>query len=117
MPSSIYTNVTTATLNISNPTGLNANQYRCVATGVSGSANSNGAMLTIVTQCIVKSAATGNWTTASTWDAKRVPQTGDIVIIDTLHTVTLSGTVNIKNLEERGTLNLSTLSSRVNLGL
>ena len=115
--SSIYTNVTTPTLNISNPTGLNANQYRCLATGISGSVNSNAATLTIISQCTVKSIATGNWTTVSTWNAGRVPQAGDIVIIDSPHSVTLSGIANIKNLEEKGTLNLSTSGSRINLGL
>ena len=45
--SSIYTNVTTPTLNISNSTGLNANQYRCMATSTVGSTNSNAAVLLI----------------------------------------------------------------------
>lgn len=115
--SSIYTNVTTATLNISNPTGLGGNQYRCVATGVGGSTNSNAATLTIISQCTIKSIATGNWTSSSTWNAGRVPQTGDNVIIDTPHTVTLSGISSVKNLEQRGVLSLSTTNSRVDLGL
>jgi trimeric autotransporter adhesin len=115
--SSIYTNVTTATLNISNPTGLGGNQYRCVATGVGGSTNSNAATLTIVSQCTIKSIATGNWTSPSIWNAGRVPQAGDNVIIDTPHTVTLSGISSVKNLEQKGVLSLSTTNSRVDLGL
>ncbi len=43
----VYTNVTTTTLNISNITGLNGNQYRCVATGAGGPANSNAATLSV----------------------------------------------------------------------
>ncbi len=45
--SSIYTNVTAATLNISNQTGLGGNQ--CVASGTGGCTNSNAATLTIIT--------------------------------------------------------------------
>jgi hypothetical protein len=41
--------VTTNTLTISNVTGLNGYQYRCVATGTGGSANSNAATLTVGT--------------------------------------------------------------------
>lgn len=43
----VYTNVTTTTLNISNIAGLNGNQYRCVATGAGGPANSNAATLLV----------------------------------------------------------------------
>lgn len=45
----VYSNATTATLNISNSTGLNGNQYRCVvsATGGAVSVNSNSATLTV----------------------------------------------------------------------
>ncbi|AXE20571.1 hypothetical protein DR864_23950 [Runella rosea] len=46
--SGVYTNVTTTTLNISNVTGLNGNQYRCVATGAGGSTNSNVATLSVI---------------------------------------------------------------------
>jgi trimeric autotransporter adhesin len=51
--SSIYTNVTTTTLNISSPTGLDGNQYRCVATNAAGSANSNSATLNPLTLVLV----------------------------------------------------------------
>lgn len=43
----VYTNVTATTLNISNITGLNGNQYRCVATGAGGPADSNAATLSV----------------------------------------------------------------------
>ncbi|MFN8244573.1 MAG: PKD-like domain-containing protein, partial [Ferruginibacter sp.] len=43
-----YSNVTTATLNITAaPIGLNGYNYRCVATNGNGSTNSNGALLTV----------------------------------------------------------------------
>lgn len=44
----VYTNATTATLNISGtPASLNNNQYRCVATTICGSTTSNAATLTV----------------------------------------------------------------------
>jgi hypothetical protein len=45
----VYTNATTATLNISNSTGLNGNVYRCVVTNSGGTAvvKSKGALLTV----------------------------------------------------------------------
>jgi hypothetical protein len=45
----VYTNATTATLNISNSTGLNGNRYRCVVLNGAGtaSATSRGALLTV----------------------------------------------------------------------
>ncbi|GGD82557.1 hypothetical protein GCM10011514_53270 [Emticicia aquatilis] len=42
-----YSGITSPTLNISNTTGLNGNQYRCVATNTQGSVNSNPATLTV----------------------------------------------------------------------
>jgi GH35 family endo-1,4-beta-xylanase len=70
--------------------------------------------------CIVPtniSIATGNWMNANTWELGRVPQAGDNVIIDTAHTVTLTGEGNAKSVQQKGTLNLSTNSSKVNIGL
>ncbi len=43
----VYSNVTAATLNISNATGLNGNMYRCTVSNASLSVNSNGALLTV----------------------------------------------------------------------
>lgn len=45
--SGVYSNVTTATMNISNSTGLNTNQYRCVCTNGSGSKTTDAATLTV----------------------------------------------------------------------
>lgn len=45
--SSPYSGVTTGTLSVSPSTGLNGNQYRCVASNVAGAANSNAVTLTV----------------------------------------------------------------------
>jgi len=69
--------------------------------------------------CIIPtniSIATGSWTNANTWELGRVPKVGDNVIIDTPHTVTLMGEGNAKSVEQKGTLNLSTSGSKVNIG-
>jgi hypothetical protein len=42
----VYTNVTTATMNISSNNGLNGNQYQCIATNGSGSTTSAAVALT-----------------------------------------------------------------------
>ena len=58
----VYSNVTTNVLNISNTTGLNGNQFRFVAVDVSGSNNSNAAILTVADPVIlsVTNAVVGN---------------------------------------------------------
>lgn len=58
--SSIYSNVTTPTLTISNSTGLNSNQYRCVITGESSTVNSTAAILLINPSNIVLISPTDN---------------------------------------------------------
>jgi hypothetical protein len=45
--SGVYTTSTTATLNISNSTGLNGNRYRVVVNGTTSKATSSGAKLTV----------------------------------------------------------------------
>jgi trimeric autotransporter adhesin len=109
--SSIYTNVSSATLNISNSSGLSGNQYRCVATGEGGVTNSNPATLNIVPQCTVTSIATGAWESPNTWDIGRAPIAGDDVIIETGHIVTLSGLASIRNLTQKGTLILTAVNN------
>ncbi|PWK29074.1 uncharacterized protein DUF11 [Arcicella aurantiaca] len=70
------------------------------------------------TASVVISIATGNWEINSTWDVNRVPQIGDIVIIDQNHIVTLNGVGNAKNIEYRGTgkLKFNSTSSKLNIG-
>ena len=88
-----YSNVTTATLNISNATGLNGYQYRCVATGAGGvSIPSNAATLTISvgggsspTGIITWTGAVDtDWNTPCNWSPSSVPTaTNDVVIPNT----------------------------------
>ncbi len=58
--SSIYSNVTTPTLTISNSTGMNSNQYRCMVTGESGTINTDAAILLINPNNIVLLSPTDN---------------------------------------------------------
>jgi hypothetical protein len=70
-------------------------------------------------QTTITSVSTGNWTDASTWDLGRIPQAGDIVVIDQNHVVTLVGTGFAKDLKYSGTgkLVINTSVSQLNLGL
>jgi GH35 family endo-1,4-beta-xylanase len=72
-------------------------------------------VIVTVTSPTITSIRTGDWFDPATWDLGRIPQAGDIVIIDTPHTVTLTGEGNAKSLQQRGTLKLTV--SKVNLGL
>jgi hypothetical protein len=67
----------------------------------------------------IKSITTGNWESTSTWDLGRVPQAGDLVIIDQNHEVTLNGTGIAKKIEYQGTgkLIFSSNASILNTGL
>jgi large repetitive protein len=65
----------------------------------------------------VMSIATGNWESNTTWNVGRPPQAGDVVIIDTGHTVTVNATTNVKDMTVRGILNYATSGIIVNLGL
>ena len=70
------------------------------------------------TASVVISIASGNWEINSTWDVNRIPQIGDIVIIDQNHIVTLNGEGSAKNIEYRGTgtLKFNSTSSKLNIG-
>ena len=60
----------------------------------------------------IMSAQSGNWSSTSTWNLGRVPQSGDVVGIQTTHTVTYdvnaSGTVSLDSVGVAGTLTFST---------
>ena len=106
-----YSNVTAATLNISNVTGLNGYQYRCVATGSGGvSIPSNAATLTISagggsspTGVITWTGAVDtDWNSPCNWSPSSVPTaTNDVVIPNTTNkpiigTVAVAQTVEVQ---------------------
>ena len=67
----------------------------------------------------IKSIITGNWESTTTWNLGRIPQAGDLVIIDQNHEVTLNGNGNAKKIEYQGTGKLiySSTTSSLNTGL
>jgi GH35 family endo-1,4-beta-xylanase len=87
----------------------------CETTGSPACESTRVQVIVTVTSPTITSIKTGDWFDPTTWDLGRIPQPGDIVIIDTPHTVTLTGEGNAKSLEQRGTLRLTV--SKVNLGL
>ncbi|RDB04277.1 hypothetical protein DVG78_18930 [Runella aurantiaca] len=118
-----YSNVTSATLNISNVDGLNGYQYRCIATGPGGaSATSNAATLTIGAGGGSNPTGTLTWTggvdtdwnTACNWSPASVPTaTNDVVIPATTNEPIIgSGTSVAQNITITG----SGASLTVNVG-
>ncbi len=88
--SSPHSNVTTATLNISNVDGLNGYQYRCVATGAGGvSVTSNAATLTIgagggsnpMGTLTWMGGVDTDWNTPCNWSPASVPTATNVVVI------------------------------------
>lgn len=84
----VYSNVTTTTLNISNTAGLNANQYRCVATNSGGSVNSNAATLIVITAVSTPTgtltwtgAISTDWNLTCNWSPASVPTADNDVVI------------------------------------
>lgn len=65
----------------------------------------------------VISIATGNWESNTTWNVGRPPQAGDVVTIDTGHTVKVNATGTAKNMTIKGILNYANAGIIVNLGL
>lgn len=67
----------------------------------------------------ITSITTGDCEYSNTWNLGRVPQTGDVVIIDRNHTVTLNTTGIAKELKYIGTsiLKFSSTNSKLETGL
>jgi hypothetical protein len=68
---------------------------------------------------VVISAQTGDWESNTTWVGLKVPQLGDVVVIDANHIVTINTTVIAKNIEYRGTgqIKFKNAASQLNVGL
>ncbi|MCP5244856.1 MAG: G8 domain-containing protein [Burkholderiales bacterium] len=62
----------------------------------------------------ITSVSSGAWYTPSTWDQNRVPQSNDVVLVDTNHVVTLNGisNTNIAAVGIKGTLVYSQYNNR-----
>ena len=71
-----YSNVTGASLNISNVAGLNGYQYRCIATNGGGSDTSNAAILTVNTAPAITTQPTAQTTCAGSSVSFSVAATG-----------------------------------------
>ena len=98
-------------------TGLSVATHSITAVyggSISKSASTSIALSQVVNPII--SIANGLWNDNTTWNVNRIPVIGDIMVIDTPHTITLSGTGNAKNLTIRGKLILNTVSSILRLG-
>ena len=70
------------------------------------------------TSNIIISAQTGDWEISSTWVGFKVPQLGDVVIIDANHIVTINATAIAKSIEYRGTgqIKFKTAVAQLNIG-
>ncbi|MDZ7900302.1 MAG: PKD-like domain-containing protein [Arcicella sp.] len=70
------------------------------------------------TSNLVISAQTGDWEISSTWVGFKVPQLGDVVIIDNSHVVTIKTTATAKNIEYRGTghIKFNGAAAKLNIG-
>jgi hypothetical protein len=70
------------------------------------------------TSNVVISAQTGDWEINSTWVGFKVPQLGDVVIIDSNHIVTINTTATAKNVQYSGTgqVKFKTASAKLNIG-
>ena len=90
----VYSGATTATLTITGATAsMNNYQYNCVATGVSPSATSNSATLTVNSTNTWAGGTSTAWNTAANWSCGIVPTASNDVVIPS--GTTFSPTVNI----------------------
>ena len=112
-------------INASIPTGTvigSGYRIRVISSNLPITGTDNGINLTI-NDCtpltIIKSITSGNWDSTTTWDLGRIPQAGDVVIIDQNHEITLNGTGNAKRIEYQGMgkLKLNSVTSFLNSGL
>jgi len=71
----------------------------------------------VVTSNVIISAQTGDWESNSTWMEQRVPQLGDIVIIDSNHIITINTSATVQNIQYQGIGQLKFKSSTAKLNI
>ncbi|MBP7497215.1 MAG: hypothetical protein KA792_06100, partial [Bacteroidales bacterium] len=85
----VYSNVTEATMNISDVTGLDGKEYHCVVTACSSEETSNTATLTVTSCSGTATWVGGNagnetkWDIAANWNINQIPGIDNDVIIPT----------------------------------
>ena len=101
-----------------NAGSVSAPQILRTFTGITGLANTwyyagNAGTDLNPLNTVYNSIATGNWSSASTWDQNAVPGTSDVVNINTGHTVTVDGAQAAFNVNLLGTgiMNVATSNS------
>jgi hypothetical protein len=108
----VYSNATTATLNITGATSaINSYQYRCVVTNACGNITSSAATLTVNATNNWTGVINNNWHTAGNWSCGTIPGPNDDVVISSGSPVIATGaTGQCRNLSKSGfvsTVNLS----------
>jgi hypothetical protein len=99
--------------------GLVSGVYGNFAVTNDGCTGRNNTEVTLLSTpfTLVKSITTGNWEANTTWNVGRVPKSGDVVIVDAGHAVTINANTTIKDMEVRGQLIYSMVGIIINLGL
>jgi Secretion system C-terminal sorting domain/Immunoglobulin I-set domain len=100
----VYTNATTATLNITGATtAINSYLYRCVVTNGCGNATSNNATLTVNATNNWTGAVNNDWHTAGNWSCGTVPSSTDDVVISAGNPVIAAGAIGrCRNMSKSG---------------
>jgi len=102
------------------PSATTTYYAKCVPTNnTCTSAKSNEVTVTVLSNTqVIKSIVSGNWEEVTTWDLGRIPQVGDIVIIDQNHNVILNNIGLAKELKynSTGKLLLNSANSQLKIG-
>lgn len=102
----VYTNATTATLNITAATAfMNTYQYRCIVTNSCGTATSNAASLTVNATNNWTGAVNSDWFIPGNWSCGAVPSANDDVVVSSGNPVIATGGIaRCRNLTKSGFL-------------
>jgi Secretion system C-terminal sorting domain len=108
----VYSNATTATLNITGAAAtMNGYQYRCVVTNACGNITSNSATLTVNTTNNWTGAVNNNWHTAGNWSCGTIPGPNDDVVVSSGSPVIATGAIGqCRNLSKSGFVSAINLS-------